>query len=130
MYSLYVMQRGIAKAVARKNVWGGGGGGGNLPIVSACVYCHFLLFCKVTRLLLSALYRHGYSKFGSGPGKGGGGGGGIRMEIDCDGYSTFGSGPALPLTTWPRVHVLCKHSSCCCIGGAGALLFSGHLLAF
>ena len=43
-----------------------GGGGGNLPIVS--VY-------NFARLLLSALYSHGYSKFGSGGGGGGGGGG-------------------------------------------------------
>ena len=42
-------------------------------------------FYSVARSLLSALYCHGYSKFGSGSGGGGG-----ELELYCDGYSKFG----------------------------------------
>ena len=51
----------MSKTVARKNVWGG-----DLPIVSV----YIATFYSFARLLLSALYCHGYSKF-----LGGGGGG-------------------------------------------------------
>ena len=43
---------------------GQGGGGGDYCV---CVHYHFLVFAR-SLLSVSALYCHGYSKFGSGPG--------------------------------------------------------------
>ena len=73
------------------------GGGGDLPIVS--VYINFHL--SLARSLISALYCHGYSKFGLGLG-----GGGVHIKLYCDGYSQFGQvvegSPPLPCTPGPQ----------------------------
>ena len=64
-----------------------GGGGGRAYIVSV----YNTTFYFIAKSLLSALYCHGYGKFGSGSGGGGGGGGGGgKLEMYCDSYSKFG----------------------------------------
>ena len=85
------------KAVARKKCLGGGGGGGACLLCLCTLPLH--LFCKVVRSR-SALYYHGYSKFGSGPG------GTLELYVN---YSKFGQvlppPPPPPLSPPPILHL-------------------------
>ena len=62
-------------------------------------------FYSFARSLLSALYCHGYSKFGLGPG--GGGGGGEELELYWSGGGGGGGGAIAPLVTLLTTALIC-----------------------